>query len=170
MKRNIPLVLVLLFTVSATGLAQQPTSAEAVYNNWRQGSSADVASKLRFALASVTRRTGDEVAEIDLWAVGRASEATFEIQPLYVEKLPNGEYRQEQAGAITRTTVTSSGSGGDALGTFGLKVVAPVGPSANAFEIKWVGDAAGKRQVALTTQVWLLRDEPSESLTRITTN
>ncbi|MGE0131670.1 MAG: hypothetical protein AB7U82_26605 [Blastocatellales bacterium] len=170
MKRNILAALALLFIVSASGVAQQSNSAEAVYDKWRQGSSADVASKLRFALASVVRRTSGEVAEIDLWAIGRSSETAFEIQPLYVEKLPNGEYRQEQAGALTRTTVTNSGSGGGTRDTFGLKVIAPVGPNANALEIKWIGEADGKRQVALTTQVWLLRDEPSESLTRITGN
>src|SRR5262249_6881447 len=157
-------------TVSASGLAQQSNSAEAVYDKWRQGAPADAASKLRFALASVTRRTSDEVAEIDFWAVGKASEVAFEIQPLYVEKLSGGEYKQEQAGAITKTSVTSVDGGVGARDRVGLKVVVPVRPNTNVFEIKCVGDANGMRRVALTTQVLLLREGPSGTLTTITAN
>src|SRR5262249_33384513 len=169
-KKNILGALVFLLIASISGLAQQSNSAESIYNKWSQGLPEGATSKLRFALVSVTRRTSEEAAEIDLWAVGGASQAAFEIQPLYVEKLPNGEYKQEQAGALTKTSVTSSNGGREARAEFGLKVIAPVMPNTNAFEIKWFGDADGKRQVALTTQVLLLKDGPSDSLTTITAN
>jgi hypothetical protein len=172
MKRNIPLaplVLVLLFAVSAGALAQQSNVAKAVYDKWRQQAPADEVSKLRFALAAVTRRTGDEVAEVDLWFVGRRSESVIEVQPLYIEQLPNGQYRQEQAGAVTKTGLTSSDSGSDAQ-DIGLKVIAPVRPNSNALEIKWFNYANGRVQNGHAIQVWLRRDEPSEALTRITAN
>ena len=170
MKRNILVAWVLLLAVSASGLAQQSNSAEAVYDKWRQGALADEVSRLRFALAAVTRRTGGEAAEVDLWAVGGTSEAVIEVQPLYIEKLPNGEYRQEQAGAATKTSVASADGGSGARDKLGLKVIVPVRPNANAFEIKWVGSASGKIQNSITIQTWLLSDEPSESLTKITAN
>ncbi|MGH9832104.1 MAG: hypothetical protein ACRD9Y_03740 [Blastocatellia bacterium] len=170
MKRNILVVLVLLLAVSASGLAQQSNSAEAVFDKWRQGVSADEVSKLRFALATVTRRTSDEVAEMDLWAVSQAPQVVIEVQPLYFEKLPNGEHRQERAGEITKTTIGSSDGGSNAGDKVGLKIILPVRPNTNALEVKWVGYANGKIQNSHTVQVWLLRDEPSESLTRVTAN
>ena len=168
MKRNIPVVVVLLFAVFVNGMAQQSNVAEAVYNKWKQGAPEDEVSRLCFALAAVTRRTGEEVAEVDLWAVGKPSEAVVEIQPLYFEKLPNGECREEQAGAVTKTSVASSDSGNVARGYLGLKITVPVRPNTNALTIKWVGYAGGKMLNSNTTQVELLRDEPSESFTRVT--
>jgi hypothetical protein len=170
MKRKILVVLVLLLAVSASGLAQQSNSAEAVFDKWRQGVSADEMSKLRFALATVTRRVSDEVAEMDLRAIGKAPQVVIEVQPLYFEKLPNGEHRQEQAGEITKTSIGSADGGNVAGDKVGLKIILPVRPNTNALEVKWVGYSGGKIQNSHTIQVWLLRDEPSESLTRITAN
>jgi hypothetical protein len=170
MKKNILIALVFFFAAFSSSLAQQLNAAEAVYNKWRQEAPSDEVSKLRFALAAVTRRTGDEVAEVDLWFVGRRSESVIEVQPLYIEKLPNGEYRQEQAGVVTKTTVTSSDGGSDAQDKIGLKVIAPVGPNSNALEIKWFNYANGRVQNGHAIQVWLRRDEPSEALTRTTAN
>ncbi|HEX2488059.1 MAG TPA: hypothetical protein VHR27_01575 [Blastocatellia bacterium] len=168
MKRSILVVLVFLLTVSVSGLAQQPNLAETVYNKWKQGATADEVSRTHFAMAAVTRRTGEEVAEVDLWVVGRTQEAVIDVQPMYVEKLPNGENRQEQAGAVTTTSVANSDSGSDARDNLGLKVMVPVRSNANALTIKWVGYAGGKMQNSHTIQVRLLRDEPSESFSRIT--
>lgn len=168
MKRNIPVVVVLLFAVFVSGMAQQSNLAEAVYNKWKQGAPADEVSRTHFALAAVTRRTGEEVAEVDLWVVGKIREAVIDVQPMYVEKLPSGEFRQEQAGAVTKTSVASSDRGSDARDNLGLKVIVPVMPNANALTIKWVGYDGGKMQNSHTTQVRLLGDQPSETLNRIT--
>ncbi|HKQ79919.1 MAG TPA: hypothetical protein VJ810_39870 [Blastocatellia bacterium] len=165
--RIILLVLVLLFTGSSSGLGQQSNLAEAVYNKWRQGATADEISRTHFALAAVTRRTGEEVAEVDLWVVGRSQEAVIDFQPMYVEKLPTGEYRQELAGAETKTSMGSPDSGSDARDNLGLKVFVPVRPNANALTIKWVGYAGGEMKNSHTIQIWLLREEPSESLSRV---
>lgn len=170
MKRNILVVLVLLLAVSASGLAQQSNTAETVFDKWRQGAPADEVSKLRFALATVTRRVSDEVAEMDLWAVGRSPQVVIEVQPLYFEKLPNGEHRQERAGEITKTTIGSSDRGSIAGDKVGLKIILPVRLNTNALEVKWVGYSGGKIQNSHTIQVWLLKNEPFESLTRITAN
>jgi hypothetical protein len=167
MKRNLLFVLVLLFTASVGGLAQQPNAAEAVFEKWRLEAPADVVARLSFALASVTRRTSDEVAELDLWAVGGTPEVVIEVQPLYVEKLPNGEYRQEQAGAPTKTTIGSADGRSAVEDKAGLKIILPVRPNTNALVIKWVSYAGGKIRNSTTIQVGL-KDEPSESLTRIT--
>jgi hypothetical protein len=168
-KKSILILFVLLFAVSADCLAQQPNVAKDVFDKWRQAAPAKELSKLGFALAVVTRRTGDEVAEIDLWVVGRAPEAQIDVQPLYIEKLPNGEYSQEQAeaGAVTKTSVAIPDSRSGARDNFGLKVFAPVRPNANAVEIKWVGYAGAKIQNSVTVKL-LLRDEPSSNLTKIT--
>jgi hypothetical protein len=167
MKRSIPFVLGLLFVASINGLAQQSNAAEAVFEKWRQAAPADEVSRLGFALACVTRRTGDDVAELDLWASRRAPEVVVEVQPLYVEKLPNGEYRQEQVGAPNKTTIGGADGQSAAGDKVGLKLVLPVSPNANSLVIKWVSYGGGKILNSTTVHVWL-KDEASESLTRIT--
>jgi len=167
MKRSIPFVLCLLFVASINGLAQQSNAAEAVFEKWRQAAPADEVSRLGFALACVTRRTGDEVAELDLWASVRASEIVVEVQPLYIEKLPNGDHRQEQAGASNKTTIGNVDGQRVAGDKAGLKIILPVKSNANALEIKWVSSANGKILNSTTVVVWL-KDEPSENLTRVT--
>ena len=169
MKRKIPLILVLLFAISADCLAQQSNAAKDVFDKWKQKASARDVSKLGFALSVVARRTGDETAEIDLWVVGRKPDAMIDVQPLYFEKLPNGKYSEEriEAGAVTKTSLAIPGSRINARDSFGLKVIVPVRPNANALEIKWVGYDGGKILNSTITTI-LLGDEPSGSLTRIT--
>jgi hypothetical protein len=167
MKRNIPFVLVLLFVASTNSLAQQPNAAEAVFDKWRQAAPADEVSRLGFALAAVARRTSAEVAELDLWASRGAPEVVVEVQPLYFEKLPNGEYRWEQAGAFNKTTIGGADGQNVAGDKVGLKMILPVSPNANSLVIKWVSYGGGRILNSTTVEV-LLKDEPSESLTRIT--
>jgi hypothetical protein len=186
-KRSILIVCVLLFVVSASGQAQrqnpaeardaqtsrlrvsvggqaqQPNVAQAVYIKWRQEALADEVSKLRFALATVTRRNGNGEAEVEFWVFGRTPQSVFEIRPLYFEKLPNGGFKQEQTGEIKQSVVESSGEGD----SFGMGMVFPVSPNTNELEIKWIGYDGGKLRNSTMIQV-LLRDEPSENLTRIT--
>jgi hypothetical protein len=186
-KRGILIVFVLLFAVSASGQAQRqnaaeardaqtsrlrvsandqspkPNVAQAVYIKWRQEAPADEVSKLRFALATVTRRNGAGEAEVEFWVVGRTPQSVFEIRPLHFEKLPNGGFIQEQIGEIKESVVESSGEGD----SFGMGMVFPVSPNTNALEIKLIGYDGGKLRNSTTVHV-LLRDEPSENLTRIT--
>ena len=166
MKRNISLVLVIWLAASVSGMAQQPNVAEAVFEKWRQKAPADEVSRTHFALASVTRRSSDEVAELDLWASKGGPEVVVEVQPLYFEKLPNGEYRREQAGAPNKTTIGGADGQNVAGDKVGLKLVLPVSPNANSLVIKWVSYGGGKILNSTTVEV-LLKDEPSESLTRI---
>jgi hypothetical protein len=155
--------------VIAGGEAQQPNVAQAVYNKWRKEASADEVSKLRFALASVTRRINDEVAEVELWAVSGNSQSVFEIQPQYYEKYQLGGLRglpqdlnklkQEQTEEIPKTVVGSPSS-------VGLRITIPVRPNTNALEIKWFGDTNGTHQFKTAVTVFLeTRDKPVESLT-----
>jgi hypothetical protein len=167
MKRKLPLVLVLWLAASVSGLAQQTNVAEAVFDKWKQAAPVDEVSRTHFALAAVTRRNGDDVAEVDLWALGRAPQIVVEVQPMYVEKLPNGEYKQEHAGAPTKTAFGSGTGVNNAGDNTSLKIILPVRPNANALEIKWMCYAGGKILNSTTTQLWL-KDEPSENLTRIT--
>ncbi|MBO0862892.1 MAG: hypothetical protein J2P21_31225 [Chloracidobacterium sp.] len=169
MKRSILILFILLFTISGDCLAQQSNGAKDVFDEWRQAAPAKELSNLGFALAVVTRRASEEVAEIDLWVVGGAPETQIYVQPLYIEKLPSGEYSQEQtgAGAVTKTSVAIPDSRSGARDNFGLKVTVPVRPNANALEIKWVGYAGDKIQNSTTVKL-MLRDEPSSTLTRIT--
>jgi hypothetical protein len=187
MKRRVLVALVLLFTVSINGQAQQsnaaepgnaqtgrlrvgasdqphkPNAAQAVYIKWMQDAPADEVSKLRFALATATRRNGAGDAEVEFWVVGRPPLSVFEIRPLYSEKLPNGEFKREQTGEIKKSVVESSGEGN----SFGMGMVFPVSPNTNEFEIKWIGLEDGKIRNSTTVSV-LLRDELSENLTTIT--
>jgi len=149
--------------VSASGQAPKPNVAQAVYIKWRQEAPADEVSKLRFALATVTRRNGAGEAEVEFWVVGRAPQSVFEIRPLYFEKLPDGGFKQDQTGEIKQSVVESSGEGD----SFGMGMVFPVSPNTNSLEIKLVGYEGAKLRDSTTVHV-LLRDEPSESLTRIT--
>src|SRR5215470_2493703 len=169
MKSNIPLILVLLFAISADCLAQQSNVAKDVFDKWKQKASARDLSKLGFALSVASRRTGDETAEIDLWVVGRTPEAMIGVQPLHSEKLPSGKYSEErtEAGAVTKTSVAIPGSRSDVRGEFGLKIVVPVKPNANTIEIEWIGYAGGKIQNRHKATIFL-RDEPSSNLTMVT--
>lgn len=190
MKKSILIVFVLLFAFSANGKARQsnaveaydaqenrlrvmassesrqPGAAEAVYYKWKQEASADEVSKLRFALASVTRRTGDEEAEVEFWSVGRVSKTIFEIRPLYFEKLPNGGFRQEQTGEITKNVTEGSDGRGGPGGAFGVKIGCSVKPNTNALEIKWTGYVGDEIRNSTTIEV-LLRDEQSVNFTTI---
>jgi len=183
MKRSILVALVFLFTVSTIGQAQQqnaaeardsqtsrlrvitssqaqqPNAAQAVYIKWRQEASADAVSRLRNALATVTRRNGAGEAEVEFWVEGRTLQAAFEIRPLYFEKLPNGEFKQEQVGEIKKSIVKSIGEGK----SFGMGMVFPVSPNANGLEIKFMGYDGGNLHRSHVIEIWL-RDEPSENL------
>jgi hypothetical protein len=184
MMRSILVVLVFVFTVSTSGQAQQqnaaetrdaqtsrlrvitsiqtqqPNAAQAVYSKWRQEASADAVSRLRHALATVTRRNGAGEAEVEFWIEGRTPQAVFEIRPLYFEKLPNGEFKQEQIGDVKKSVVKSIGEGK----SFGMGMVFPVSPNANGLEIKFMGYEGGNLRHSHVIEIWL-RDEPSESLT-----
>src|SRR5262245_17525846 len=129
MKRSVLVALVFLFTVSGSGQAQQQNAAQAVYLKWRQTAPADEASRLRYALATVTRRNDAGEAELQFWVVGRTSRSVFEIRPLRIEGLPNGEFKQEQNGEIKESVVKSSGEGNG----FGMGMVFPVSPNTNGF-------------------------------------
>ena len=121
----------------------------------------------RSALATVTRRTGDEMTEVNLWVVGRPPEAAIDVQPLYTEKLLNGGYWRELAGELTTTSIGSSDDGSGIGDNVGLKIIVPVRPNANALEIRWVaydGDKILNKHIVVTP---LLREGPSETLTRV---
>jgi hypothetical protein len=190
MKRSVLGVLVFVFTVSASGQAQQqnaaeardaqtsrlrviasgpaqqPNAAQAVYLKWKQEASVDEVAKLQYALATMTRRTGAEEAEVEFWVVGRTSQEVFEIRPLYSEKLPNGELKQEQTGEIAKSIVKSQSAGGKPGHDFGMKMNFRVWPNTNELEIKWTGYAGGELRNSTTIHV-LLRDEMSGNLTTI---
>jgi hypothetical protein len=167
MKRTILVALVFLFTVSTSGQAQQQNAAQTVYLKWRQEAQADDVSKLYRALATVTRRTGAEEAEVEFWVVGRTSHDVFEIRPLYSEGLPNGGVKQEQTGEIAKSIVKSQSAGGEPGHDFGMKMNFRVGPNTNELEIKWTSYVGGELRSSTATHV-LLRDELSENLTTIT--
>lgn len=186
MKRSILVVLVFVLTVSTSGQAQQqnavdsrdaqtsrlramaggqaqkPNVAQVVYLKWRQEATADEVSKLRYALATVTRRNVAGEAEVEFWVEGSTSQSMFEIRPLHIEKLLNGEFKQEQNGDVKRSVVESSGEGN----SFGMRMVFPVSPNTNGLEIKWIGYEGGKIRNVTTVYVWL-RYGPSENLTTI---
>jgi hypothetical protein len=153
--------------VIASSEPSQPSAAQAVYLKWRQEASADELSNLRFALATVTRRTGNEDAEVEFWSVGWASLTEFEIRPLYVEKLSDGGSKQEQTGEVTKSVVESYSAGNEPGHGFGVKTVFLVKPNTNALEIKWTGYVGGGIQNLAKVTVFL-RDEPSSNMTTVT--
>jgi hypothetical protein len=113
-----------------------------------------------FALATVTRRTGNEEAEAEFWVAGRTLKYVFEIRPLYSA---TGRFEGEQTGEITKRVVDASEAGDN----FGMKMVFPVRPNTNELEIKLIGYEGDKLRLKTTISV-MLRDEPSGCLTRIT--
>jgi hypothetical protein len=178
-KKSMLIVFVLLFAFSASGKAQEnrlrvrassepppPNAAQAVYLKWKQETPEDQVSKLRCALATVARRTGAEDVEVEFWSVGRVSQTIFEIRPLYVEKLPNGEFKQEQTGEMTGSVVESYGAGNEPGRDFGAKTVFSVKPNTNALEIKWTGYLGAELRNLATIQI-LLKDEPTSNFTTI---
>jgi hypothetical protein len=148
--------------VITSGQTQRPNAAQAIYINWKQTAPADEVSRLRYALATVTRRNDAGEAEVEFWVVGRAPHSEFEIRPLYSEKLPNGEVKQEQTGEIKKSVVKSVGESN----SFGMGMVFPISQNTNELEIKWTGYEGGSLRNSTTVHI-LLRDELSENLTRI---
>ena len=169
MKRSFPLALVLLAGASITGLAQQTNAAQGVFERWKQQTPAEEVSKLSFALAVVTRRTDAGIAELNLWALGKATEVVVEVQPLYIETLPDGHYRQEKSGTSNITRIGSKDGANTTGDQTALNIIIPVAPNANAIEIKWMGYDSGKVQNAITTLSWL-KNEPTEVFTKVTSN
>jgi|SRR5215813_8009769 len=165
MKRGVLIALVFLFAASCS-LVQRPNVAKAVYDKWRQQAPADELSRTDFALAAVTRRTGDEVAKFDLWGLSRTPEVVVEVQPLHVETLPNGELRQEQAGVMTKTNIGSQDSRSVDGETAGLKLTLPVRPNANSLRIKWSEYTGGKLLHSNEFTV-MFQSEPTEALLKV---
>jgi hypothetical protein len=165
MKRGILIALVFLFAASYI-LVQRPNVAKAVYDKWRQEAPADELSRTGFALAAVTRRTGKEVAKLDLWGLSRAQEVVVEVQPLHVETLPNGELRQEQAGVMTKSNIGSQDNRSVAGETAGLKLTLPVRPNANALKIQW-SEYTGDKLIHFNDFTVRLQSEPTEALLKV---
>jgi len=165
MKISILIALVFLFAASCS-LVQRPNRAKAVYDKWRREAAADGVSRTGFAMAAVTRRTGSEVAELDLWGLSRTPEIEVEVQPLHVETLPNGKHGEEQAGEMTKTSIGSQDSRSVAAETAGLKLTLPVRPNANALRITWSGYTGGKLQHSHAFAV-AFQSEPTEALLKV---
>jgi hypothetical protein len=179
-KKSSLIILVLLFAFSAVGEAQEnrlrvrassgpppPNAAQAVYLKWKQEAPADEVSRLRCALATVvTRRPGAEEAEAQFWSVGGVSQTIFEIRPLYVEKLPNGEFKREPTGEMTKIVVDSYGAGNEPGHGFGTGAVFSVKPNTNELEITWTGYLGAKLRNLATIQI-SLKDEPTSNFTTI---
>jgi hypothetical protein len=72
------------------------------------------------------------------------------------------------AGGVTKTSIGSSDDGSGIGDNVGLKIIVPVRPNANALEIKWVGYDGDKILNSTTVVTFLLREGPSETLTKIT--
>jgi hypothetical protein len=179
-KKSILIVFVLLFAFSAGGKAQEnrlrvrassepppPNAAQAVYLKWKQEAPADEVSRLRCALATVvTPRAGSEEAEAQFWSVGRVSQTIFEIRPLYVETLPNGGFKQEQTGEVTKIVVDSYGAGNEPGHDFGTRAVFLVKPNTNELEITWRGYLGAELRNLATIRI-PLKDEPLSNFTTI---
>jgi hypothetical protein len=165
MKRGVLIALVFLFAVSCS-LVQRPNVAKTVYDKWRHEAPADELSRTDFALAAVTRRTGDEVARLDLWGLSRAQEVVVEVQPLHVETLPDGKLRQEQAGVMTKTNIGSQDGRSVAGETAGLKLSLPVRPNANALKIQW-SEYTGGKLLHLNEFTVMLQSNPTEALLKV---
>ena len=86
--------------------------------------------------------------------------------PLHVETLPNGEFRQEQAGVMTKTNIGSQDGRSVAMETAGLTLTLPVRPNANSLEIKWSGYTGGKLLHLHVMQI-LLQSKPTKALLKV---
>lgn len=161
-KRALP-VYALALICCASVTAQQPSRARAAYEQWRaQTLAARPTLPSHRALATVTQRLSAESALMEFYAVGEMTGLTLTIQPLRIEKQPDGEYRQEPAGEAINSEV----EGQRRLPMpVSLEVIVPAPRHANALSIEWT--LTGKVSPGKSTLIVALEDQATNNVTVI---
>jgi len=143
MKRTILSIIVTLISSVLPIAAQHGDSTSVTvmkaYEEWKAKQQAERPGAVmppHFCLVTLARRIDADVAMIDFYVVGESSGVKLQIQPLKVEKLPNGEYKQESAGVITDSQL-KSGNEKSMNQTYLMTLPAPVHADANAYAVQW---------------------------------
>lgn len=143
MKRTILSIIVTLISSVLPIAAQHGNSAGvnvfSAYEEWKAKQQAERPGAVmppHFCLVAVAKRIEASAAYIDFFVVGESSGVKLQIQPLKVEKLPNGEYKQENAGGVTDSQLKSE-NGKSMTQTYVISLPAPVNADANAYAVQW---------------------------------
>ena len=144
MKRTI-LCLIITLISSVLPIAAQHGDSTGItvmkaYEEWKAKQQAERPGAVmppHFCLVALARRTAprNTNALFDFYVVGEMSGLKLQIQPLKVERLPNGEYKQENAGGVTDEQFKPETEKSMSQTLIGFPV--PVNADANAYAVKW---------------------------------
>lgn len=140
MKKIISIVLIASIYSSLQVVAQQRASAVDEYNKWKEKNLAKYSSGIlppHYCLVAASQRLDEKSARIEFYAVGKKSGIQFEIQPLKIERLANGEYKQNGSGRVTKSMLKNRSGEHISIPT-NLTVIVPVNSDANALEVRWI--------------------------------
>lgn len=143
MKRTILSIIVTLISSVLPIAAQHGNSAGitviTAYEEWKAKQQAERPGTVmppHSCLVALARRIDSSNAYIDFYVVGEMSAVKLQIQPLKVEKLPNGEYKQENAGVVTDYQLKSQNEK-PMNQTYLISFPAPFNADANAYAVQW---------------------------------
>jgi len=163
-KRTILSLIVILISGVLPIAAQQGNPAIAAYEEWKakqQEQRPGAAMPAHYCLAAVARRIDAGSARIEFYVVGEMAGLKLQIQPLKIEKLPDGEYRQENAGVATDSQLKAQ-SEQPLNQTYSMIVTAPVNAYANAYAVQW--SLEGSPLKGTNTLVGKLETQPVASV------
>lgn len=109
------------------------------YEKWKAKQQAERLGAVmppHFCLVVFAKRIEASTAGFDFYVVGESSEVKLQIQPLKVERLPNGEYKQENAGGVTDRQIKSRNEK-SAGQTYLIGFPVPINADANAYAVQW---------------------------------
>lgn len=143
MKRTILGIIVMLISSVLPIAAQHGNSAGVTvilaYEEWKAKQQAEHPGAVmppHSCLVAFAKRIDASHAMFDFYVVGEMSGVKLQIQPLKVEKLLNGEYKQENAGDVTDSELKSENEKPKNQ-TYLMSLPAPVNADANAFAVQW---------------------------------
>jgi hypothetical protein len=145
MKRIILCLIVALIS-SVLPIAAQHTDStgvtvEKAYQEWKAKQQAERPGAVmppHFCFVALAWRTAprNTNALFEFYVLGEMSGVKLQIQPLKVEKLPNGEYKQENAGDVTDHEFKPETEKSMSQ-TFSINFPVPFNADANAYAVKW---------------------------------
>ena len=139
MKRTILSLIVTLISCILPIAAQQGNPAIAAYEEWKaklQAQRSGAVMPPHYCLAAVSHRIDAASVRIHFYVVGEMSGLKLQIQPLKIEKLPNGEYTQENAGVATDSQLKAQ-SERPLNQAYSVDITAPANADANAYAVQW---------------------------------
>lgn len=162
----------LVGVTSMPTFAQEKTSALEAYAKWRSkalGQLPDGTATPHYSVAVMSRRLDATSAQLDFVVVGQMSGYSLEIQPVKLQKMPDGQDSRLEAGELSTSRIKKPIGlvEANANPIHEFLTIIPTDNTANAIEVKWTPE--GIKDMSCTL-VLPLEDAPSTSVIGIITS